>query len=240
MDSYIPIIIDAAVILIVAAFVWIQAKRGFVRTIIEVVGCIAAALIAFSAAGYLSNLVFDSTMRKGIVESVDQSIAENGSDSAAKAAEQIWDGLPAFVTGVAEHGGLDKAELARRIDKAVEGGSRDLGRIIADDLIKPIVTALMSFVFAIILFSVLMILVRKLALWVNKAFRLPVLGTMNKVLGGVLGFFKGCIIVFALTMLISLLMAVMNNDLGVFTPERIDATRIFKTLYALSPFTKIS
>ena len=41
-------ILDAIIILIVLFYVFISAKKGFVRTLIEVVGFVAAIVIAFT------------------------------------------------------------------------------------------------------------------------------------------------------------------------------------------------
>lgn len=235
MQEYIPIIIDVSIIAIVALMVLLQAKRGFVRTIVELVGCVLAAVIAFSAASYIANAVYENNIRESVVESVSQTVEQSGKIDKTQI-DDLWESLPQVVKIAAAGGGIDKDSIISGLDKAVKNGSGRVGEFLADDLIKPIVTSAISFVTAMILLAILMVLVRFIARKIDKVARLPILGTANAILGGVLGFLKGCVLIFLLIILISMLMPMFNNKIWFFTPQTIDKTHLFKILYTLSPF----
>jgi hypothetical protein len=61
-------------------------------------------------------------------------------------------------------------------------------------------------------------------------FKLPVIGKVNTVLGGVIGLGKGVVIAFAVCMLISLLVTLTGKGIWIFTKENIDKTYIFSLL----------
>ena len=53
------IILDLIIVAIVLLFVFISAKRGFARTIVEFVGYILAVYLAFAVGGIISTAVYD-------------------------------------------------------------------------------------------------------------------------------------------------------------------------------------
>ena len=91
---------------------------------------------------------------------------------------------------------------------------------------------------SLLLIAVLLFLLHKLAYWINSMFELPIINSVNSVLGGVVGAVKGAVVIFALVVLISLIMQIFGEKFAFFTPEFIDKTHLFKLLYNLSPFGK--
>lgn len=238
MQEFIPIIIDVAVIALAALMIWLQARRGFLRTVIELVGYILAAVVAFSAASYIANEVYRNNIRESVVESVGMTVREQGGIVDKSKIDELWDSLPQIVKMAAVGGGIDKDSISDELDKAVESGSGKIGEFLADDLIKPIVTSAISFVIAMILLALLMILVRFIAVKINNLGKLPIVGTANALLGGALGFIKGCLLIYLIIILISMLMPLFSNKMWIFTPQTIDKTHLFRILYTLSPFAQ--
>ena len=231
------IAVDLVIIAIFALFIWRSAVRGFVRTLIETVGGIIIICTAFSLSNSLANYVYDSYMRDDIVSSI-ANTAQHAKLNTEAAVDDIWESLPSVVRGAAAVGGFDKDSLSDAIDKTVDGGTEKVELLVADTIVKPIVTGAISFIVSLLLIAVLLFLLHKLAYWINSMFKLPIINSVNSVLGGVIGAVKGAVVIFALVVLISLIMQIFGEKFAFFTPEFIDKTHLFKLLYNLSPFGK--
>ena len=198
-----------------------------------------AAVIAFSAASWIADEVYQNSIRDSVVQSASNTVLEQSGKVDKSQIDSFWDALPQVVKIAAAGGGIDKQSITKELDKAVQSGSGRIGEFLADDLIKPIATSAISFVTAKILLAILMFFVRIIARKINKLARLPIIGTANAILGGALGFIKGCVIIFLFIILLSMLMPMFSNKIWIFTPQTIDKTHLFKILYTLSPFVKI-
>ena len=229
--------VDLAIIAILILFIWRSAVRGFVRTLIETVGGIIIICTAFSLSNSLAGYVYDNYMRSDIVNSIADTAKTTGLKS-AEAVDEIWDSLPSVVRGAAAVGGFDKQSLSNVVGDTVNAGAEQVEQLVADNIVRPIVTGALSFIISLVLITVLMFLLHKIARWINSMFKLPLINSVNSALGGVLGAVKGALVVFALIVLISLLMRVFGNKFIFFTPEFIDKTHLFKLLYNLIPFGK--
>lgn len=233
------IVVDAVLVFGVLLFVYLQAKKGFVRTLIECVGCFLALYVAFGLGGYISDMIYANTIRSGVASSINQTVEEKGKESIDSAVDAVYDIIPKFITNSAADSGFDRSTVERNVEKALMLDSFNAGETIADGVVKPVVTAIMTFGFSVVLSAVLMFLVHKLAKWINGLFRLPILHGVNSFLGGVLGFVKGVIIMFGVVILISIIINVFGYQFYIFTPKMIDKTYLFKIIYSLSPFGKV-
>lgn len=74
-------ILDGAAILVVLLAVFIGYHRGFVRSLIQLVGLIAAAIIAAALSTGIAALVFDSFISDGLTETISSKIQATDTSS---------------------------------------------------------------------------------------------------------------------------------------------------------------
>ena len=96
-------ILDLLVIAIVAYYAYISAKRGFVRTLIELVGFVAIFLIITKAGAPLSESLFKAAFRGPVLSKVQTTLDE----SAVSSVEAVTEALPGFVVNGAAFLGID-------------------------------------------------------------------------------------------------------------------------------------
>ena len=236
MNILVPILIDLFIIAFVALFVWLQAKRGFVRTLVEFVGCVAAFVVAFSIAAIVSDAVYTNIIKPNTTQTINEIVEQSAGNGVDTIINNVFDELPDFIVSIGESNGVNRNTLSKNIDNVLKNNANTIGTVISDQLIKPIATSAMSLIIAVLLSGILMIFVRILAKRVNSFFDLPLLNTANTVLGGVFGLLKGLVLVFAIVVIISFLMKIFGNSFPIFTNETILKTHLFKVLYELNPF----
>ncbi|MBQ2676505.1 MAG: CvpA family protein [Clostridia bacterium] len=232
------IAIDLIIIAIIAVFAWISAKRGFVRTVIELVGYVLAVVLAFSVSSAAANAIYEGGMRPKIVNAIQTNIENAKSDDYAGAVEDTWEAIPDFITGMIENTGHTQQSVTEKIESLVTDGAAYAAETVTDTVIKPVAVNLITMLLAAILFIILMIVVKFLAKFINSLFNIPILGTLNTTLGGVVGVVKGGVIVFAVISIIGVSLTIFDNAIWIFTPQLVEETFIFKAIYNLNPLIK--
>ena len=230
------LVIDLAIILIVALVVWRSAVHGFVRTVVELAGYILAATLAFSLAGYVADEIYERAVRPQVVSSVEQSLTDTENQVVSQQIDSIWNSLPSMVTGLAETFGVDREQIGAQLEESVQDGAVYTAEIVSDHILRPVIVNFIRVFCSALLFFLLMLLVRWIARLVNRVFRLPVLSSINSLLGGALGAVKGLVLVFVLTVVIGLAMSTMGGTFLCFNQTVIDQTFLYKFIYGFSPF----
>lgn len=226
------IIIDLAVVLIIGLFVFLSAKKGFVKSVVETVGFVAAIVIAFSFSGTISEWGYNTFIEPSIIEMVDEQAKDLPSGAEVSVS---LDKLPDFVVKNAEKFGLSLDEFSAVNGEEIVANGVETVKETVIGIVKPVSTKIISAVAFVILAVVLVIVANFLAKVINKLFSFSVIGTVNRVLGGILGAVKGLAIATVICMLIAFL-AGLGGGFLIFTDEVINSTFLFKTLANIFTF----
>lgn len=227
-------ILDAIIIFIILLFAFLSAKKGFVRTLIEVIGFVAAIVVALTFSSPISNLVYDSSIHPIVAKTVESAVNE-GAVNANAAIDAVWNKMPVFLTE-SSFFDLSKENISNTVNQNAAENTTALTNVISDSFVKPAVTKLLSVLIAVILVVVLLFVVRILAKYINKLFTFSVVGDINKTLGGLLGLVKGAAVALVFCLVISLILSFTKNGFLIFTYDAINSSYIFKFLMEFSPF----
>lgn len=231
-------ILDIIIVAIIGVFVIISAKHGFARTVIEVVGYFLAIYLAFAIGGVLANALYDSAIEPAISKTIAEKITISANSGVNETVTNVWNALPGVVVNAAESFNITVDTLRESITDnfANNATAMNFAKSAANAVVKPILVPIMKAIFGFVLFVILMFVVKILAKTVNAVFRLPLIGRLNKFLGGVVGFFKGSIISIIFVTVVLLIMSFFENGFLFFTNENIEKTILFKFLAGFSPF----
>ncbi len=223
------IIIDVIMILVILLMTYLAAKRGFVKTVISLVGFVIAAFVANFLAAQLAQLVYDSFISADVSSKIATTILEAGGITAGIAGvKELVTGLPIPFT--------DMGVVAGQIDSMGSSLSSDVNvaaEQIADSVVAPIATPLIQALLFIVFFIVLGILVSIVARIISRGINMvPIVGGINKFLGAIVGVAQGLILVFLIAMVINLALQ-GSGDFWVFSEQSIDGTFLFKHFYNL-------
>ncbi len=228
------IILDVIIVLILLFFAFLSAKKGFVRTLIEVVGFIAAIVVAISISTPIANMVYDTTIQPVVAKTVESAVTD-GSSNVNNAVDAVWNKMPAFLTE-SNFFNLSKDSITATINSDVATNTAQLTNTISDSFIKPAVSKLLSVIISVILVLILLVVVKILAKYINKLFTFSVIGDINKTLGGILGLVKGAAVAVVFCMIVSLVLSFTKDGFLIFTYDAINSSYIFKFLMGFSPF----
>lgn len=226
------IILDLIVVGIIALMVFISAKHGFVRTLIEVVGFVAALFVAFTFSSPIATTTYDKIIEPAVVKAIDEAVADAGD----AATETVWAKVPDFITNNSERFGISQEDLAAKIT----GGEAlsDVAVSVSDNIIEPIAVKVLNLAFSTILIVVLLFVVNILAKFLNKLFSFSLVGKLNRTLGGVVGLFKGILFAVVFCMIVSVIVSFTKNGFLIFTKDAIASSTLFGAICDLLPFFK--
>ncbi|MDR2909245.1 MAG: CvpA family protein [Oscillospiraceae bacterium] len=194
---------DALALLLIAIMILGAARRGMLRTLVSFAGgilsAVAAGYLSMPAARFLYNAVVRDSIRAVISRQVEEMLGEGVSSGAGWLAA-----LPGWAAGMLrEDGGVAMPETAADIIPAVE-------RFIDAALAQPVLTLLRGICF-FILFWVFLAIVRYIARALGAVNGIPLVGSLNTVLGGVLGAGEALIALYLLAVLAQAYIAVTGG-----------------------------
>lgn len=209
------IVLDIVIALILVVFAVRGAKRGFVLTLAGLVTYIIALLGAMLMTHLFAQTVATKFIAPMVGDKLMPAIAEAGDalglEDVVVVGVRLGD-LPAF------------GEIDMNVEHAVGAATQP----IADALSLSIARCIVS----VISFVVILIILKIVAHAIDLVFRLPVLGTLNNLLGLIAGIVTGVVLVL-------LLVAVLSMFTGLIPQEMADRTILFRFFRDLSPLTFI-
>ena len=216
-----PYILDAIVIVIIAITAIVGYRRGFIRTIIQLAGCIVAFILALSLSNVVSTVVYDGVLREGLREKIEtiwtDAVVDGAAHTLTEQTESVIQTLPEFVQSA-----LDAQSIAQGIRDSV--GNDHTGTAVADyfvdELIRPVMMAVIRFIAFLILFLVLMLVIRLLEKLLKPITKMPLIRQTDGLLGATIGLVKGAL--FALVAVTVMQLIAAGAATGPFTQENID------------------
>ena len=188
------IILDVILIAVFAAYVITAAKKGFVRTLLELVAVVAAIFLSFQISPVISQSVYDGFVEKEIVNALEEQINENvDALSVTEKANAVLDSIPDFAVSLASSAGVEISTIKDQI-ASQKIDSQNLAQSLVDKIAEPIVVGALTIIIFILLAVVLMIVLKFVAKLISKLFNIPLVKSLNKSLGGVLGAIKGALV----------------------------------------------
>ncbi|MBQ3258987.1 MAG: CvpA family protein [Clostridia bacterium] len=233
-----PYILDAIVVVIVAVAAIVGYRRGFIRTIIQLAGCIIAFILALSLSATVSTVVYDGLLRDGLHEKIEttwsETVVEGAAQTLTEQTQAVFDTLPTFVQTA-----LDTETITQGIQDSV--GNDHTGTAVADylvdDLIRPVMVAVIRFVAFLLLFAILMIVIRLLEKLLKPITKLPLVRQTDGLLGTVVGLAKGA--VFALVAVTIMQLIAAGTTTGPFTQKNLDNSVVAGWIAQINPLSAV-
>ncbi len=226
------LILDIILIAILVAFIVAAVKKGFVLSLLELVAVIAAFALAFSFSPVVAQGVYDGIVEDAMIESIEAQLDQNvDTSNIAETAELTLSVLPDFVVSLASSAGVNVEEIKETISTA-NLSSENLANELVTKIAQPIVVGVLTVVFFIILALLLCFVLKIVAKLISKLFDLPLVGKVNKTLGGVLGAIKGVVVLVFVCTILNL--ALSNGDSELSTA--VNNSFIINILDYVNPF----
>lgn len=228
------IILDVILVTIFAAFVFTAAKKGFMHTLLELLAVIVALALSYQFSPVVAQATYDEIVEKSLVEAVETQIDETVNiSSVTTQAEVLLDSIPGFMASFASSAGVDLDEIKTQISSE-KFSSANLAMELVDKIAKPIAVGALTVIFFLLLSVVLIFVLKWIAGLLAKLFKLPLIGTVNKVLGGVLGACKGVLVIVFICTFLDIIFANGDGEIS----DMVNNSYVVGLLDNINPFIK--
>lgn len=228
------IILDVILLTIFAAFVFVAAKKGFMLSLLELLAVILALALSYQFSPVVAQAAYDNVVEKSLVETVEIQIEENlNISSSTQQAEVILEAIPDFMVTFASSVGIELEEVKTQITSQTFS-AENLATELVSKVAQPIVVAALTVLFFLLISAVLMFAFKWVAQLLSKIFKLPLIGTVNKVLGGVLGACKGVMVIIFVSTFLHLIFAGGESEIS----NAVNGSYIVILLDNINPFIK--
>lgn len=216
-----PYLADAIILVIFLLFIILGVKRGFVRSVLDLVGTLAAMLVSMWFSGIAAQWVFSTFLQESLTRQIAEALQ---AAPAADAADAVLSVVPEILRGGLEAFGI----TSDAINQAVAGTSGQAAEAVVA-VLSPMVVSVLRGLFALVLFVFLLVIFRILSGVVCRIFRLPVLRQLDKGLGILLGVAQAALITVLLCFCAQALISVSSPWLV----ETIQASQVYQFYLSL-------
>jgi len=220
------IIIDIIAVAIIVITALISAKRGFVRTIIELVGFFLVLTLSTLAGNFVAEKIYTETIEKPIVDSVGETIEKSGVNNLKMAS--VWDSIPDVAKSTLKAFDITEETLQKKYNDNIvlsdnaKIDAQNSAKKIAGEIFKPLFVKILSLFVSAIIFMILSFFVRLIASGSTKLINLTFAKKLNERLGLIFGIPKGFMYAFVFCVVLLIIASITKNGIWIFTKASID------------------
>jgi len=229
------IILDGLTVVLALWLIVSSWKKGLLHTLIHGVGNLFSCLVAFVASRALAESCYKLFFREKLISTIEKAVEEKaaGADLPGKL-EAVVNALPKYLQAGLSAAGITVQSLSDTVSDQTAESAKALGTYVTDSVIYPVLYILLQGLLFLLLFAACMVLVHCLAKVLRGVERLPVIGTVNGLLGGVMGALEALVVLFVAAVAVRLLLDVTGGFSWLNAPI-IDETYLFRHFYYFDP-----
>ena len=200
--------LDLIFILVFLVCIFTGYKRGFVKSLTDLVSNLIAVIAARIISYQLAPSVFSTYFKDSVAETLRDKVAPLGGNIT----EQVNNTLDYIPSGFLSIAGVDGEKLAETVSSQIEEEGVSLVEALMNNIVSPIGTFILRIVIFVAAFAVCLVVMKLISLLLNKLSKLPVLKQANKAFGFVFGGIKGIVLVLVICAVLSILSGIINSD----------------------------
>lgn len=221
------------IIVVIAFFTVIDAfKKGFLRSVVLLVGYFVAAIVTVKLSGYLATYIYDRFIYQNIVDNINSAVvaglANMNIDEVVLASLSA---LPTFLSSLLKvnFGGVEGIKI--NLEQTKTTIEQNAGSTITDTIITQTIVPLLEVIFCILIFVILCGVVKAIASIFKNFYEIPILGPINSLLGGIMGIAQAIIMILILAVISNIVISMTDNNLSFYNNSILQNTFIFKWFF---------
>lgn len=222
-------VIDALTVVIVMLFAFISYKKGFASSLVSLMGAAVSIIAAIVISKVGAALIYEMFLRDNLRDLISQSLTSTEAEAAVLKIIEAVQELPKYIVNMIE---FETGGISYEIKK-LAGESTQVMLEAVMGIAGPIIKmALRGFLF-IAVFIICRIVVSIIAFCTKMVRKIPLVGSLDGILGFVFGILKGSLFMFVLGNALMFLLKISNNSLPLISIEAVSASKIFSVFVSL-------
>ncbi len=236
--NFVPIIYDVVIVIIALMFISKAMRKGFIASLITTLGYFVSLALAIFGGRFLANLAFAMFFESPIANSIDSKVSQSfDASSIGNMLGSAVESVPKMFRGIVENQQLTSSQMADEIGSQVISGQMTIGHAITQNYIQPIVCIILQIILSAILFSILMFAVKIISRMARGVKKIPLIGPINKLLGGALGLVQAVIIIYLISLLAGMILTAKPDGYQYLNTHIIESTYLFKLFFSFDAAT---
>lgn len=224
-----PYLLDGILIVCILLFLAIGIHRGFAKSLVGLIGTIAAVVLAVGLSGVVAQWVYSSFFQPSLMQSLQEAVGTANSQAAAR---DVLAALPDWASQLLQDNGVTVPALAGILAQGGEGAV-----ITAEAVISPVMIQLLRMVAVVVLMVVFGIVVSILARVIGQIFRLPLLRQIDSLLGAAAGLLQGAIFCVLVCLVLQLWITATPDDQNPGLRASVEQSAVYQTVESIIPLT---
>lgn len=231
LEMLYSLLIDVVAVFVGLFIVFRAYKMGFLRSVVLLIGYVASIIAALYLSNIIASYLYDNFIRVAIIENINQTMTAVTEGTITAAVPLILEMLPAFLSGTVLSSLGGQENVIKILEEQTGGIVENLGIAVADFVVQPIVYSLLQAVICLLIFIFCVIIVKIIAKIFKGFYAIPILGTLNCILGGILGIVQAGVYLLLFGLLADAVVALTSNSLSWFNDGILNSTIVFKYFY---------
>ena len=219
--------LDIIVLAVILLFALVGAKKGFIKSFVDFVGAfaamIAAAILSLPAAEWIHNTFF----RDALMEKITMAVTDMDAEGAVKT---VFEGFPELVIRALSAVGITQNSVMTQ----VEGSTLGIAEAITD-AISPMLIGLVRVLAMVVLFILLLVVIRAVGSLISGLFSLPLLNSINKLLGAVFGILLAFVAIWVVLACVQAFLPLLSAELQMKILDAQESSALYAFLYQFNP-----
>ena len=233
---------DFVCLFVIVVCIWQSYRRGFAASLVNFCGKVIALVGAYAMSAPLAQWIYTRFIEADMVSGIAQNL------------QLATDEAGAFLIGGAEIITLLNTYFSstkmpfssyfinnlnnstQTIHDSVSAGAQVMAQNVADSVCKPVIVGIFAAAAVILLFVIFSLIIGGLVKALQVVNKIPLIGGVNKLLGGIFGVLVALMILYMIAIGIRLFVGLTNQNLPILSDTTIGKTYLFKYIYHFTPF----
>lgn len=211
-------------LLLVVAFAY--ARRGFAAGLVQFVGNLASLIGALVLSHQASPLLFEKFFQNGFVTSIQNTLTAEGTVNIQSTIEKYAGFLPESI----------KESLTASASGLLDSGAPDLAAKLVDEVIAPLLTPIIAIVLFFVAFALCRLLVGLLVAVLTNVNRIPVMGSVNRFFGFLMGLLAGVVDLYLVLCAVWAVIVITGGSIGFLNDQALAGSITYSLFGRFNPF----
>ncbi len=211
-------------LLLVVAFAY--ARRGFAAGLVQFVGNLASLIGALVLSHQASPLLFEKFFQNGFVTSIQNTLTAEGTVNIQSTIEKYAGFLPESI----------KESLTASAAGLLDSGAPDLAVKLVDEVIAPLLTPIIAIVLFFVAFALCRLLVGLLVAVLTNVNRIPVMGSVNRFFGFLMGLLAGVVDLYLVLCAVWAVIVITGGSIGFLNDQALAGSITYSLFGRFNPF----
>ncbi|WP_419068025.1 hypothetical protein [Candidatus Allofournierella excrementavium] len=211
-------------LLLVVAFAY--ARRGFAAGLVQFVGNLASLIGALVLSHQASPLLFEEFFQNGFVTSIQNTLTAEGTVNIQSTIEKYAGFLPESI----------KESLTASAAGLLDSGAPDMAVKLVDEVIAPLLTPIIAIVLFFVAFALCRLLVGLLVAVLTNVNRIPVMGSVNRFFGFLMGLLAGVVDLYLVLCAVWAVIVITGGSIGFLNDQALAGSITYSLFGRFNPF----